>query len=100
MKLFPNILLVAAIFALGACNAYLERKDTITFSAGDAVASNAAVQIGDPWPRNSQNANIPMDGVKAQSAIERYRDGANGGGPVNGGRNMANAFPTATAGRQ
>jgi type IV pilus biogenesis protein CpaD/CtpE len=95
MKVFPTILLPAAFLTLGACNAYLERKDTIAFSAGDAVASNAAVEIADPWPRNSQNTNIPMDGVKAQRAIERYRDGGNGGG------NMANTLPTAaTAGSQ
>jgi hypothetical protein len=43
------ILLPLVCLMLSACtqywNRYVEREDTVTFSAGDAVASNAAVQI-------------------------------------------------------
>ncbi len=83
MKSFPIAILTLASFALGACsNQYFERKDTIAFSAGDAVAANEAIQIRDPWPRSSQNTNIPMDGVKAELAMRKYRYGqlqSNGG---------------------
>jgi len=76
MKPIRIVLLAICCLAPGACsNQYFERKDSITFSAGDAVATNEAVQIPDPWPPGSQNNNIPMDGVKAALAIERYRAG-------------------------
>jgi hypothetical protein len=66
------------------------RKDTITMGAGDAVASNEAIQTADPWPRYSQNNNIPMDGVKAQRAIQRYRSNGENGPPPGGGAAASN----------
>jgi hypothetical protein len=56
-------------------NRYLEREDTVTFGAGDAVASNAAVQISTPWPRYSNNTTIAMDGERIARAVARYREG-------------------------
>ncbi len=71
---------VAAATALGAVLAgcsdpglYLDRRDTIALSAGDAVAANAAEQTVNPWPWTSDNTNIAFNGQKMQSAIERYR---------------------------
>ena len=59
---------------LSACgtqywNQYAERKDTIAWSAGDAVASNSAVQVPTPWPRNSNNPNIAFDGKKSAARL-------------------------------
>jgi type IV pilus biogenesis protein CpaD/CtpE len=56
-------------------NRYAEREDTVTFSAGDAVASNAAVQIPTPWPRYSNDTTIAMDGERIARAVARYREG-------------------------
>ena len=66
---------------LGACanyepydpHGYLERRDSIELSAGDANAHNIAVQMVDPWPRASSNRNIAFNGQKMQTAVERYR---------------------------
>lgn len=72
------ILCVSAATAAGcsfAFDQYLERKDSITFAHGDAVATNVAVQTADPWPRGSRDNNIPMDPVKAERAIQQYRMG-------------------------
>jgi hypothetical protein len=52
---------------------YLDRRDTVAFGAGDAVAANAAEQTVDPWPAQSGNTHIAADGQKMQSAVERYR---------------------------
>ena len=64
---------------LSACtqytNRYLEREDTVTLSAGDAVASNAALQVPTPWPRYSNDATIAMDGERIARAVARYREG-------------------------
>jgi hypothetical protein len=58
---------------LGACSEYLDRRDTIAHSGGDAVASNQVTHMVDPWPAWSANQNIAFDGQKMQSAVERYR---------------------------
>ena len=64
-----------AFAMLGACSkGYLDRRDTIALSAGDANASNIATQMVDPWPRESANRNIAFNGQKMQSAVERYRN--------------------------
>ena len=73
------ILLPMACLTLSACtqysNQYAERKDSITLGAGDAVASNAAVQIPTPWPRYSNDTTIAMDGERIARAVARYREG-------------------------
>jgi hypothetical protein len=53
---------------------YFERKDGVTFGAGDAKSVNSATHIIDPWPRNVGNTRIPGDGQRMSGAIERYRD--------------------------
>ena len=52
---------------------YLDRRETINFGAGDAIASNIVAQTVDPWPRAAGNRNIASDGERTQAAVERYR---------------------------
>lgn len=71
---------IAAAAALGALTAgcsdtYLDRRETVSFAAGDAVASNRAVQTIDPWPPASANRNIRVQGNVVAAGIERYRTG-------------------------
>jgi hypothetical protein len=54
---------------------YLDRRDTLSLGAGDAVASNIIVQTVDPWPRAGANRNIAFNGDRMQAAGERYRTG-------------------------
>jgi uncharacterized membrane protein YgcG len=76
MKVISFIAAAAFGLALAGCsNDYLERKDTVTFSAGDAVAWNAAQQIPDPWPKGVNNTRIVADGDKAARAVRRDRNG-------------------------
>jgi hypothetical protein len=55
-------------------NGYLDRRDTISLHAGDAVATNKVTQMVDPWPAHSANNNIAFNGDRMQKAIERYRN--------------------------
>ena len=71
---------VARVFALGAllamlggCSEYLDRRDTLALSGGNAVASNKVTHMVDPWPPASANRDIAFNGVKMQTAFERYR---------------------------
>jgi hypothetical protein len=53
---------------------YLDRRDSIELSAGDANASNIAVQMVDPWPHYAGNKNIAYNGQRMQAAVQRYRN--------------------------
>jgi len=65
-------LAVAAL--LGGCaDSYYDRRDSVTFRAGDAVESNKVAHIIDPWPKAAANRDIPSDGMRMQRAAERYR---------------------------
>ena len=69
---------LGAAVALGAALAgcsdlYLDRRNAIALSAGDAIAANEIAQMVDPWPPQSGNRNIAANGQKMQSAVERYR---------------------------
>ena len=61
--------------ALGGCSAdlYFDRRDTVAFHAGDAVAANKVMQTIDPWPRVAANRNIAYNGQRMGAAAERYR---------------------------
>jgi hypothetical protein len=68
------MLALAAVFAtLAGCSEYLDRRDTIALSGGNAVATDQVTHMVDPWPRDSANREIAYNGDKMQSAVERYR---------------------------
>jgi hypothetical protein len=80
MRAFGMLLLAGV--ALGGCannaaydpHGYLDRRDSIELTAGDANASNIAMQMVDPWPRYAGNKNIAYNGQRMQAAVERYRN--------------------------
>jgi len=84
-QLFSNMraLLILSLAAgmLGGCanapydpHGYLDRRDSIELSAGDANASNIAIQMVDPWPAYAGNKNLAYNGQRVQAAVQRYRN--------------------------
>lgn len=70
----PALLALAATTMLGACtDMYLDRRDTVSFGAGDAVAANKVTHMIDPWPVRAGDRNISFDGERMADAAERYR---------------------------
>jgi hypothetical protein len=67
------VALAAAAALAGCSDLYMDHRDSIALSAGDAVAANQMAQMYDPWPARSGNVNYAANGQKMQSAIERYR---------------------------
>jgi hypothetical protein len=59
----------------GCSDLYFDRRETVTFGAGDAVATNATLQTVDPWPAASANRDFKTNGPRMAGAIERYRTG-------------------------
>jgi hypothetical protein len=67
------VLLGTALLA-GCSDIYMDHRDSISFTAGDAVEANKVAQIYDPWPQRSRNVNYAANGQRMQSAVERYRN--------------------------
>ena len=57
----------------GCSDMYYDQRDTIGLSTGDALASDKAVQMVDPWPPASASRDIAFDGYRMETAVERYR---------------------------
>ena len=72
-KAMRPIALAIALATLGGCSEYLNRRETIALSGGNAVATNVVTHMVDPWPRESANRNIAFNGAKIEGAFERYR---------------------------
>jgi hypothetical protein len=59
---------------LAACSdIYYDRRDTVTFQAGDAAAVNRVTHAVDVWPQAAGYRNIVTSGEKIQRGVERYR---------------------------
>src|ERR1700687_5138068 len=72
LRTIAPALLMAAL--LGACSdLYYDRREGVSFQAGNAVASNVAVETVDPWPLAAANREIAGNGQRVQGAIERSR---------------------------
>ena len=54
---------------LAGCSEYLDRRDNIALSGGNAVASDKVTHMVDPWPRDSADRNIAFDGNKMDSFL-------------------------------
>jgi hypothetical protein len=57
----------------GCSDMYYDRRESVSFQAGDAPKANIVAQTIDPWSRASANRNIDYNGERMQKAIERYR---------------------------
>ncbi len=69
------ITLLAAALALSGCehDRYADRRDSVTFGAGDSLAANKAMQIIDPWPRDARTIQQGSSGEQAAAAMEKLR---------------------------
>ena len=91
MKIRHALVFVAAVLALGGCNEhtysynhhtlgndegerYLQRKDGVTLSAGDAKDVNARTHMLAAWPQGVGDRRIPMSGPRAVRAIDCYHN--------------------------
>ena len=72
-NLLRGLLLAGVSLLLAACSEYLDRREAISFNAGDAMAANRVTMMVDPWPRVSADKNIRFSGERMQKAVGRYR---------------------------
>jgi hypothetical protein len=76
--------LAATVLMLAGCehDRYLDRRDSVTFGAGNAVAANKAIQIIDPWPQDARTISHGMSGEQAVAAMEKLRRRTSGAAPA------------------
>lgn len=79
MQLVMAAAIAVSMFTLGGCqerqySRYLHARDTITLSAGDAVAHNKAIQTIDPWPIYARKAEHTTDGKRIYLGMTRYQE--------------------------
>jgi hypothetical protein len=73
-RIVAGAVLLASLLA-GCSDLYYDRRETVSFAAGDSVASAQAVQVIDPWPPAAYDRNIAYSGPRVAGAVERYRTG-------------------------
>ena len=59
----------------GCSDIYYDRRETVSFAAGEASATALATQTIDPWPPASANRASLANGERVAGAIARYRTG-------------------------
>lgn len=72
-KATRTLALAGLLTTVGGCSEYLDRRDPIALSAGNAIATDVVTHMVDPWPPASANRNIAFNGAKMETAQERYR---------------------------
>ena len=65
--------LVCGSLVAACSDMYYDRRDTVSFQAGDAVAANKVTHAVDVWPAAAGYRDIESNGQKMQGAVERYR---------------------------
>ncbi len=57
---------------LAGCQQYLARQDLIEPYTGNAVATNQALQMADPWPPYVYDTSIPTNGRRQANGYMKY----------------------------
>jgi hypothetical protein len=76
---------------------YLQRTALVSTTGGDSQAANIAMQTATPWPRYSNDTNIPANGARIAKVITRYESGSAGAGASDSATTSA-ASPGGNAG--
>jgi hypothetical protein len=102
------IVSLAASLALAGCAStvafddptagYLQRTALVSTDGGDAQAANIAMQTPTPWPRHSNDTNIPGNGARIVKAINRYESGSGAAASATEGATPSAANPGGSTG--
>ena len=67
---------LALCASLSACidEEHYIHHDMVSSVAGDAIAVNTATQTIDPWPKESKNSKIEVNGKRLAKGVERYQE--------------------------
>lgn len=66
---------LAGAIALTGCSEYLDRRETISFGAGNAQQANLVVHALTPSPSRAADRDLRFGGERMANALVRYRRG-------------------------
>jgi hypothetical protein len=76
LGLVPSL---AATVMLVGCTEYLDRRETVSFGAGNAQQANLITHVISPLPSHAADRDLLFDGDRVGSGVERYRNTGNAG---------------------
>lgn len=75
MKSLGTIGALGAAVVLAGCTEYLDRRETVSFGAGDAQQANLITHVVSPLPSHAADRDLRFHGQRMGDAVERYRTG-------------------------
>lgn len=67
--------LAGAVVMAGCASEYLDRRETVSFGAGDAQQANLITHVVSPLPSHAADRDLWFHGERMGDAVERYRTG-------------------------
>ena len=67
---------VAFLTLLSGCSEYVERREGISRTGGDAVRANIAVHVIDPWPPGAHDRRIIIDAERQTARTKAFNAGS------------------------
>ncbi|HEX2257233.1 MAG TPA: hypothetical protein VHG92_11150 [Afifellaceae bacterium] len=75
MKSFAWATALVVTGMLAGCAEYLERRESISFGAGNAQQANLITHVVSPLPSHAADRDLWFHGERMGDAVERYRTG-------------------------
>ncbi|MEF2073085.1 hypothetical protein [Consotaella aegiceratis] len=69
-------MLLGAVVLMGGCTDYIDRRDSVSFGAGNAMEANIAIQTIDPFPVHRNTTEIRTDGKVAARVQQAHVSGS------------------------
>ena len=69
-KLMCAVFALSGLLVAGCANDDMLRTEGLTLGAGDAMATNTALQVIDPWPAGVENTDFPVPSQRAPVKAE------------------------------
>lgn len=80
MSLFGRTTALGTALLLAGCAAeYLDRRESVSFGAGDAQQANLITHVVSPLPSHAADRDLRFHGERMADAVARYRTGEAGG---------------------
>jgi hypothetical protein len=69
-----RVILIGMIsMALAGCMDYLDRRESVSFGAGNAQQANLITHVITPLPPHAANRRLLFNGQRIQGGLSRYR---------------------------
>lgn len=98
MKAMIGMAFLAAAVLMAGCTEYLDRRETVSFGAGNAQQANLITHVVSPLPPHAADRDLLFHGQRVGGAVERYRTGGNAGPAAIGGEGAAGPAAAEPAG--